>query len=240
MSQTESISILIPTFNEAENISDVLGRCITVLDNLNTKYEILVIDDASWDNTAEIAQKALGQKGRVIRRMAKKRSLSLSVFDGIKQAEGDVIIVMDGDGSHPPELIPPFMQELHQGYDLIVASRYVKGGGTENFPLMRKTISQIACFLGRLVTNIKDNASGFFCVRRRALENIELAPCGFKIGLEIFVKANFENFKEIPYIFVNRKKGKSKFSLMPVIQYLYQIFTLLIYKSLQDGTYQNI
>lgn len=108
MPDTESVSIIIPTYNEVENITDLLPRLINVLDRIDAKYEILIVDDASPDNTAEIAQDLLGQKGRVIRRVLDKRSLSLSVLEGIRQARGDIVVVMDGDGSHPPEVIPFF------------------------------------------------------------------------------------------------------------------------------------
>jgi len=231
MSDTEFISVIIPTYNEVENITDLLPRLIRVLDKTDAKYEILIIDDASPDNTAAIAQNLLGQKGRVIRRICDKRSLSLSVLEGIREAKGDIIMVMDGDGSHPPELIPYFIEGLNEGYGLIIGSRYVKGGGTLNFPLTRKIISRFACFIGKAVTRVKDNTSGFFCVRKRALKNVKLAPIGFKIGLEVFVKANINSFKEIPYIFANRKKGGSKLRLKPILEYLYQVLLLLFYKS---------
>lgn len=233
MLDTESISIIIPTYNEVENITDLLPRLIKVLDKIDAKYEILIIDDASLDNTAEIAQELLGQKGRVIRRVSDKRSLSLSVLDGIRQARGNIIVVMDGDGSHPPELIPSFIEGLDEGYDLIIASRYVKGGGTANFPLTRKIISRFACFIGKVVTGVKDNTSGFFCIRKKALEDIKLSPIGFKIGLEVFVKANIKTFKEIAYTFANRKKGQSKLNLKPILQYLCQVLLLLFYKRLK-------
>jgi len=224
------ISILIPTYNEVENIADILKNTIRVLDGVSINYEILVIDDASLDNTALIAEEALGQCGRVIRRIAQRRSLSESVLEGIKEAKGDAIVVMDADGSHPPELIPLFIQELNRGYDLVVASRYVKGAGVKDFPFFRQLISRFACLAGRAVTDIKDNTSGFFCLKKSTLENVFLMPRGFKIGLEVFVKAKFLRFKEIPYIFINRKKGKSKLKPKQIIQYIFQVFSLLKYK----------
>ena len=224
------ISIIIPTLNEAGNIPDLLKRTFKSLDSIDIDYEILIIDDASEDNTADIAQELLGQKGRVIKRRENIRSLSLSVIDGIKKAKGDIIVVMDGDGSHPPELIPVFLDNLREGYDLIIGSRYIKGGGTQEFPFKRKIISVIACLIGRIVTEVKDNTSGFFCIRKEVLDNVNLTPRGFKIGLEIFVKSNISAFKEVPYIFINRKKGKSKLTLRPILQFLYQVFSLWVYK----------
>lgn len=161
------VSVLLPTYNEAENISEIIQRVIRVLDGTRIEYEILVIDDASVDNTAKVAQRELGKKGRVIRRVSDKKSLSLSVVDGIRQGKGNIIVVMDADGSHPAELIPEFVKAVGDGYDLVVGSRYIKGGRTENFPFQRKIISKVACFLGRAVTDIKDNTSGFFCIRKK-------------------------------------------------------------------------
>jgi len=230
MSKEKIISIIIPTYNEAENIGDILKRIIETLGKINIEYEILIVDDASADNTAGIAEKILGESGRAIRRVSEKKSLSLSVLDGIKQARGSAIVVMDADGSHPPELIPVFIKELKEGYDLIIGSRYVKGGGTKGFPFKRKFISAFACFLGRLVTKIKDNTSGFFCIKKSALDGVNLTPDGFKIGLEIFVKAHHASFKEVPFTFSDRMKGKSKLKPKVVAQYLNQILNLLVYK----------
>jgi len=225
-----SISVIIPTFNEAENIADVLRRVIASLGPLGMQYEVLVVDDDSPDGTAEIAQKLLGAKGRVIRRVSGKKGLSLSVLEGIKQAALEAIVVMDGDGSHPPELIPSFVTNLKMGYDLVIASRYVQGAGTKDFPLNRKVISRVACVLGRAVTNIHDNTSGFFCIRKSALEGADITPRGFKIGLEVFVKTGIRKYKEIPYIFTNRQKGSSKLKGSTMRIYIWQLVDLLKFK----------
>lgn len=229
MENSKLISVLIPTLNEAENIQEILCQVIAELEKTNVSFEVIVIDDSSIDGTADLAQKTLGAKGKVLRRNA-PRSLSLSIVDGIKEAAGEYILVMDADGSHPAKITPSFIDAINDGYDLIVGSRYIPGGGTENFPINRKIISRFACFLGRSVTSIKDNTSGYFCVKKSALDGIELKPYGFKIGLEIFVKANFKKTKEIPYIFANRKKGKSKLDKNITFSYLHHLFCLLNYK----------
>lgn len=224
------LSILIPTYNEAENIVDLLQSISRILSGVPVDYEILVIDDASPDNTAAIAEANMPCPGRVIRRLADERGLSESILDGIKEARGEDIVVMDADGSHPPALIPDFIARLEQGHDLIVASRYIPGGGTKDFPLSRRLISRFACMVGRLVTDIKDNTSGFFCLKKSILEGATLTPRGFKIGLEIFVRANYKNPVETPFIFANRKKGKSKLKSKQIMQYLFQVAALLSYK----------
>jgi len=224
------LSIIIPTFNEAENIAEIIKRVRNALGPPDISYEILIVDDASQDGTAGIAEELLGTTGTVIRRSGLSRSLSLSVLEGIARAKGELIVVMDADGSHPPELIPEFLNEIDRGHDLIVASRYVRGGGSSGFPLIRRLGSRFACLIGSLVTPIKDNTSGYFCIRRSALDGVTLTPQGFKIGLEIFVKAKARSFKEIPYIFANRKRGRSKLKANTIRQYFCQVNTLRHYK----------
>lgn len=224
------ISIVIPTYNEEENVASIINRCRDVLQKCAVKYEILVVDDLSNDKTAIIARDALSNNGRLISRVIGPKSLSLSVMEGIKQSSGNVVVVMDADGSHPPELLTAFLDKLRAGYDLVIASRYVSGGSTAGFPLKRKIISRVACFIGRIVVPIKDNTSGFFCVRKSALEGVELTPRGFKIGLEIFAKAKYKSFIEVPFTFIDRKKGKSKLKSLTVFQYLRQVGELVKYK----------
>ena len=224
------ISIVIPTFNEAENIRDILIRTMDAMNVACLSYEIIVVDDYFLDGIADIAMDILKDNGKVICRIGKSRSLSLSILDGINAASGEIVVVMDADGSHPPELIHEFYSQFALGYDLVIASRYISGGGTIGFSLLRKVISYGACFLGRFVTSVRDNTSGYFCIRLSCFEGVKLTPRGFKIGLEIFVKARYRRYKEIPYIFSNRAKGKSKLSGKVTLQYILQLIELLQYR----------
>ena len=230
MSGAGSVSIIIPTYNEAENIVSTIRRAVCALSSSSIKYEILVVDDNSPDGTARIAGEALAGCGKVIIRINRQRSLSLSVLEGIKQAAGDIILVMDGDGNHPPEMIPALIAALREGHDLAIASRYVKGGRSQE-RLTRRMISRFSCYLGRVVTGIKDNTSGFFCISKDKISLNLLAPVGFKIGLEIFVKSEAKSVAEIPFTFMSRIKGKSKLGAKVVMQYIYQLGRLLIYKN---------
>jgi len=225
----ELVSIIIPTYNEAENIASTIKRAVSALTRSDIKYEILVVDDNSPDGTARVAGEALSGSGRVISRINRKRSLSLSVLEGIRQAAGNIILVMDGDGNHPPELIPELIKALSQGHDLAIASRYVKGGSSQE-RRSRRIISRLACYVGSIVTNIKDNTSGFFCIRKDKLNLDLLTPVGFKIGLEIFVKSKVHSVAEVPFTFMSRIKGKSKFGSKEVMQYFYQLASLWGYK----------
>jgi len=133
----------------------------------------------------------------------------------LKFAKGDVIVLMDGDGSHRPEDLPRLIEKT-KAYDVVVGSKYVKGGKTKD-KLYRILISRIYCFLTSLILGlkIKDNMSGFVAVRREVYEKIKLDPIGFKINTELFYKAKKFGFKtvEVPIIFEKRKFGKSKATL---------------------------
>lgn len=224
------LSLIIPTYNEAENIGAIISRIKSVLEPFQVSYEIIVVDDSSRDDTVSIASGALADKGFVITRGGKQRCLASSVIEGINQSKAEFIVLMDADASHPPELLPEIISKIRDGYDLIVPSRYAKGGGFADFPLSRRIISSAACIVGRLITKIKDNTSGYFCIKKSALEGVNFTCRGFKIGLEVFVKAHYKRAIEIPYVFYNRTRGKSKLRAMPILQYFQQVFSLLFYK----------
>ena len=223
------LSIIIQTYNEAENIKELIEEVITVADCLRRKYEILIVDSASCDNTAHIAKKILNKAGRVIS-CAPKESLAVSVIKGFREARGDVFIVMDADGSHPVGIIPELVKAIDQGYDLVIGSRYVSGAEVIDFSPMRRISSYIGCFSGSFFCKVKDNASGFFCLRKKVIDGVKFTPLGFKIGLEIFAKGNYSSFRELPYAFRSRKKGKSKFRPKVIMQYLLQLVLLTVYK----------
>jgi len=131
--------------------------------------------------------------------------------------------VMDADLSHPPEAVPRLALAIEQGADLAVGSRYVKGGGTEDWPLKRRVVSRAACLIGNVLVPIRDCTSGFFAIRRSALDGVTLNPIGFKIGFEVMARAHYKKAVEIPYVFRDRELGKSKFGRREVMQYLVQL-----------------
>lgn len=225
------VSVIIPTYEEAETIFGILTRTMQVLGAVHIPYEIIVVDESPSEATTLKAKEILKNNGQVIRRIVQQRSLSLSVLEGIDRANGDTIVIMDADGSHPPELIPEFFRYLGLGYDLVIASRYIRGAEAIGCSLKRKIAYYGACILGRMVTTVRDNTSGYFCIKRSCLEQVKLVPRGFKIGLEIFVKARYSRYKEIPYVFSSRKKGKSKFGSKVMLQYVLQIIDLLRYRN---------
>ena len=115
------------------------------------------------------------------------------------------------------------VQALESGYGLAVGSRYVKGGGITNWPAKRIITSKVACMLAQPLTRIKDITSGYFLVKREALEGIELDPIGFKIGLEVIAKAHYGKALEVPYVFTDRIVGQSKMNQKEICNYLKQL-----------------
>jgi dolichol-phosphate mannosyltransferase len=130
---------------------------------------------------------------------------------------------MDADFSHDPRVIVQMIRALENGYDLAIGSRYVPGGGIENWPWRRKVTSLVAIALAKPLTPIRDITSGFFMVRRSSLEGVELDPIGFKIGLEVIAKARYRKAIEVPYVFTDRVAGSSKLNQGEILNYLRQL-----------------
>jgi dolichol-phosphate mannosyltransferase len=224
------VSIVIPTYNERENISKLISVLDNILKDLN--HEIIIVDDNSPDKTYEIVEELAKKYSNIklIRRINKK-GLASAVVDGFKEAKGNVFIVMDADFQHPPKLILKMVKEIENGNDIVVGSRYVKGGKIEDWGLLRRIISLGAIFIAKVlfpkVKNVKDCVSGFFALKRDVIENKELNPLGFKILLEILIKGNYKTVKEIPFTFKGRIKGNSNLSKKVIIEYIYHVFNLM-------------
>jgi dolichol-phosphate mannosyltransferase len=186
-------------------------------------WELIVVDDGSPDGTADLAESYADKHPvRVVRRPG-KAGLASAVLAGFAQARGDVLVVMDADLSHPPEAVPRLVAAIGEGADLAVGSRYVSGGGTEDWPLKRRVVSRAACLMGNVLVPIRDCTSGFFAIRKSALDGVKLNPIGFKIGFEVMARARYKKFVEVPYVFRDRELGKSKFGRREILQYLVQL-----------------
>jgi len=221
------LSIIVPTFNERENIGALVRSVAGVLERAEPAGEILVIDDASADGTAERVRE-LGSRYPVrviVRRDA--RGLSGAVLRGIDEAQGDILAVMDADLSHPPESLVAMHEKIVDGNVLVVGSRHVAGGGIEGWPTHRRWISRGASWLAAGLTPVRDPMSGYLMFRREVLDGVELEPLGFKIGLELLVKAKHGGaIAEVPIRFVDRRHGHSKLTGAVAAQYLRQLIAL--------------
>ena len=215
------LSVIVPTYNEAGSLPALAERLQVAL--AGRDWELIVVDDGSPDGTADIAA-ALAPRipVRVVRR-AGKAGLASAVVAGFEAARGDVLLVMDADLSHPPEVVPALADAIADGADLAVGSRYVKGGGVMDWPLRRRIVSRAACLMGNILVPVRDATSGFFALRRAVIAGVHLNPIGFKIGFEVIARGQYKRVVEVPYTFRDRQLGASKFGRREIAQYVVQL-----------------
>jgi dolichol-phosphate mannosyltransferase len=222
------VSIIVPTYNEAENIPELLERIDATMRG-RYLYEVITVDDNSPDGTAEVARKLSSRfPVKVVVRQA-RMGLSSAVVDGFKNATERYRAEIDADLQHPPEVIPDLIQKLEERYQVAIASRYIQGGGTVGFSYFRRIISKGAAMLGWIMLpqtrGIRDVMSNFFAIRRElALGETKLK--GFKILLEILSAHCPEKVAEVPYVFQRRKYGKSKLTFKEIISYVRDLYRL--------------
>jgi dolichol-phosphate mannosyltransferase len=219
-------SIVIPTYNEASGIGKLLGALGAIFQTHGLDGEIIVVDDNSPDGTGELVERlSRDLPVRCLHRTG-KLGLSSAVIDGWNMARPQSVALgaMDADFSHDINALPNIVHALDSGeYGLAVGSRYVSGGGIENWPRRRIVTSLVACWLARPLTRVKDVTSGYFLVRRDALSGVTLDPIGFKIGLEVIAKAHYGRAIEVPYVFTDRVAGESKLNQREIFNYLKQL-----------------
>ncbi len=220
-------SIVVPTYNEADGIERLIQTVAAVFEQHRLDGEIVVVDDNSPDGTGAIVDR-LEKAGYPVRCLHRPGKLGLSsgVIDGWKFArpESEAVGAMDADFSHDANILPRMVKALAEdGYGLAVGSRYVPGGGIANWPKRRIVTSRVAIALAQPLTRIRDITSGYFLVKRAALEGVELDPIGFKIGLEVIAKARYGRALEVPYVFTDRIAGTSKLNQNEILNYLKQL-----------------
>jgi dolichol-phosphate mannosyltransferase len=219
-------SIVVPTYKEAGGIERMITTLTGIFKTNGLDGEIVVVDDNSPDGTGDIVDR-LESEGYPVRCLHRPGKLGLSsgVIDGWKFArpESQALGAMDADFSHDATILPEMVNALANGYGLAIGSRYVRGGGITNWPLKRKVTSLVAIALAKPLTPVRDITSGYFLVRREALEGVELDPIGFKIGLEVIAKAHYGRAIEVPYVFTDRIAGESKLNSNEILNYLRQL-----------------
>lgn len=230
-----TFSLIVPTYNERENIHPLLDRLDTLLQGaMPGDYEMVVVDDDSPDETwrvaEEIARRMPTATVRVVRRMH-ERGLATAVVEGWRAARGEWLGVIDADLQHPPEVLLRLLEAMRGGADLAVASRHVEGGGVSDWSIFRRILSRGAQALGILLLPsaaraVSDPMSGFFVLRRSAVDFDELRPLGYKILLEVLARGHFSQIKEVGYVFQERKEGVSKVSWRLYWEYLVQVWRL--------------
>jgi dolichol-phosphate mannosyltransferase len=227
-SRAADLSIVIPTYNERDRLAELVDA-LYVAAGTALALEVVIVDDNSPDGTGQIADElATRYPVKVIHRSG-KLGLGTAVVAGFGIASAETVGVMDADFSHPPSLVP----KMYAGFkstnaDLLVASRYIPGGSTPNWPFSRKMMSRFACLLARPLSPIRDAASGFFLIRRDIARNVDIKAGGFKICLELVVRGWPTRLAELPYQFDDREAGESKMSKREAAGYLVQLKDLYL------------
>ena len=224
--------IIIPTYNEKENLENLVEQILS----LRMNAQILIIDDNSPDGTGRIADE-LSQKHKKIQVIHRhgKMGLGTAYIEGFKYAlktDADCIFEMDADFSHKPQYLP-FLLEKIKEFDLVLGSRYVKGGGTKNWSFGRRLLSRGGNLYTRTILgiNVKDLTGGFKCFRRKVLKEINLDKIrsdGYGFQIEMTYRVYQKGFKiaEIPIVFTERRAGKSKMSKRVVREALLMVWRL--------------
>jgi glycosyltransferase involved in cell wall biosynthesis len=212
------LSIIIPMFNEAENVEATLRRVEEGLASFQGTYEIIAVNDGSLDNTLEILEKVAVQNGRVrIVSHSKNIGRGMALRTGFRESKGEIVVSIDADLSYDPRYILELLKVLRtdEDIDFVLASPYMPGGGVQNVPFLRLWISRLGNKILRFAmpNRIYTSTGIFRAYRRRVLESLELESEGKEIHLEILSKALALGYrvKEIPAILTGRKRGKSKF-----------------------------
>ena len=217
-----SVSIIIPTLNEEQNIAPLVSE---INAGPVSFREILFVDDHSTDATRDkIRALAVNHPIRLIEQDGSGPGLAGAIMSGARAAEGEILLVMDADLSHPPDRIKDLVAPLFRGTaDLVVGSRYVKGGSTPGWPVWRRVVSRAGAVLAYPLTGLHDSMCGFFAISRSRL--LELAPqtSGFKIVFETMVRARGTlRVHEIPIVFRERVHGKSKMSFGVALRFFFR------------------
>ncbi|MGZ4932673.1 MAG: glycosyltransferase [Halobacteriota archaeon] len=225
-----SASIVIPTYNERDNIQELLERTHRSMEPLGTSYELIIVDDDSPDKTWELAsQYADAYHVRTVRRRG-KRGLATAVLEGFSAARYDIIVVMDADLQHPPEKVPLLLSCVQNGADIAVGNRFIENGTSAGFSFLGYTASKAAGTLARTlfreVRNVKDIESGFFAFKKDIIAHADLRPIGYKILLELLVQGSYSTVTEVGYTFGKREAGASKLGVKNSVAYLRHISSL--------------
>jgi len=216
MRRDRRILVIIPTYNESENIENLVSQVLSQ----DSRIEILVIDDNSPDGTTKVVEKMKQGMPRLhlVKRPA-KMGLGTAYVSGFRfalEAGYDLVFEMDADFSHDPKEIPRFLEAI-DGYDLVIGSRYIRGVNVVNWPMSRLLLSWLANLYTRIVTRLplRDSTSGYKCFKREVLETIDLEGIhsdGYAFQIEMDFKAWKKGYRllEIPIVFEDRNAGVSK------------------------------
>lgn len=223
------VSLVVPTYNERENVRAVVDRCSTALAGYD--FEIVVVDDDSPDRTWQVVRNEYEREDRVrVVRREEKLGLATAISRGFREASAEFCAVIDADLQHPPEKLPALIDAFDADVDVVIGSRYTTGGAIEDWPWTRRLVSRGASGIAKLglptTREIADPLSGFFAARREILDGVSLSPVGYKILLEVLVKCEYDRVVEVPYVFKERNRGESKLTAREYLEFLRHVGTL--------------
>lgn len=218
------LSVVVPTFNEHDNVEPLLDKLAAALRGI--RYEVIFVDDDSTDGTWQLVNRLAQrlQNVRLVHRIG-RRGLSSACIEGMLASSAPYMAVMDADLQHDETILPTMLAQLKRDdLDIIVGSRFVEGGSTGDFHPIRKLMSEFATGLAKVITrsNLRDPMSGFFLLRRSFFEPTarRLSGQGFKILLDLFASSEKPvNFAEVPYTFRLRQAGESKLDTLVMLEY---------------------
>jgi dolichol-phosphate mannosyltransferase len=229
------LSVVVPTYNEAENIEPFLQRIRSLLDpGLGNRYEVIIVDDNSPDETWKVAGAMQdGYPQLVVLRRELERGLSSAVVRGWQVAGGDILATINADFQHPPELLPK-MLELARAADLVIATRLGATGSFGEMPWLRRLLSRGARRTGQFLVpqifnRVSDPLSGYYLLRREAIAGIELRPTGFKTLIEVLARGRIKTIEECAYAMQERRRGTSNVRWRHSVEYLKQLSRLRAY-----------
>jgi dolichol-phosphate mannosyltransferase len=222
--------LILPTYNEAENIGPFVAA---VLENLPANARVLIVDDSSPDGTGEIADRMAAEHEAVgVLHRPLREGLGPAYIAGFREAlagGAELILEMDSDFSHEPAYLPSLLEAI-EGADLAIGSRYVPGGGVGDWGAMRRAISRGGSTYSRLVlgVEVKDMTGGFKCFRREVLEAIDLDAIrskGYAFQVELTYRVVQKGFRvvEVPIVFRDRRVGSSKMSRAIVAEAIWRV-----------------
>jgi len=236
--RASSVSIVIPTLNEEENIEPLVSQITACAVPF---LEILFVDDHSTDNTrGKIRDLARTQPIRLIEQDGAELVLAGAIMSGARAARGEMLLVMDADLSHPPDRINDLLGPLFtDAVDLVVGSRYVRGGSTPGWPVWRRIVSRTGAALAYPLTGLHDSMCGFFAISRSRLLDLAPQTSGFKIVFETMVRAHGTlRVIEIPIAFRERARGKSKMSFSVALRFFFR-WLLAMFQHLALASYHR-
>ncbi|MFA6105027.1 MAG: polyprenol monophosphomannose synthase [Patescibacteria group bacterium] len=224
------VSIIIPTYNEADNLEPLLQEIFSSVDKNRFDVEVIIVDDNSPDGTGRIADQLSVRFPLQIIHRSSKLGLGSAVREGFAKSKRDVVGVMDADLSHDPNIVNKLLGELENGADLVIGSRFEEGSVVEKWKWWRKVISKTGVFITKFITGVNDPLSGYFFLRKKVIDGVDLTATGYKILLEILVKGNHGPVKEVPFRFRIRLHSTSKLSAVEYWLFFQQIIAYGWYK----------